>query len=280
MLRQLRRVSALALLVPLSFFIVMCGGDGNGNGDGGAAQGPEAEAQQAVRNIVDAYNRGDINGFLEGWTNDGLQQSFGLSRQQVTTTAEQFFGGPPRQIREIEKTSVRGGSAFMEVEYEVGRSVYRESYIMVPEAGTWKINAAEKVKPDLRRGADWVEVEMTEFAFDFDRDDVEGGNIGFEALNSGSQEHELSLLRVSADFDVQQAMASLGADLPPGVEVLGATGPIRSGKKGWLALVEQLPAGRYLMACFLPDTADPQNTPHAAKGMLSEFNVTAEGGGR
>jgi hypothetical protein len=67
--------------------------------------------------------------------------------------------------------------------------------------------------------------------------------------------------------------------LPAGVEVIGGIAPVAPGDEGWLAFTSRLDPGRYLMICFLPDTSDPAGTPHAAKGMLSEFNVAVEGGG-
>jgi hypothetical protein len=40
-----------------------------------------------------------------------------------------------------------------------------------------------------------------------------------------------------------------------------------------MAFEAPLEPGRYALVCFFPDTDDPEMTPHAEKGMASEFTV-------
>ena len=40
-----------------------------------------------------------------------------------------------------------------------------------------------------------------------------------------------------------------------------------------MLFVNSLAAGRYAMLCFLPDVNDAAETPHAMKGMITEFAI-------
>ena len=111
---------------------------------------------------------------------------------------------------------------------------------------------------------------------------MRSGNVAFKAKNVGDQPHEIALATLSGSVTLQQLLqqlATLGPDdpEPAGVEFLAGVGPVEPGKNANLVFTERLPAGRYLMVCFLPDQNDSQETPHVLKGMAVEFSVTAQG---
>ena len=55
------------------------------------------------------------------------------------------------------------------------------------------------------------------------------------------------------------------------IEFIGVLAPLAPGQEGDLNLVN-LPAGVYTMACFF---TGPDGKPHAAHGMVVQFEVTA-----
>ena len=90
------------------------------------------------------------------------------------------------------------------------------------------------------------------------------------------QSHELALASIPEGVTVDEVIQSFatteGQGLP-GVEFIAGTGA-EPGQKSNLVFTEPLAAGRYLMICFRPDTAEaPEGTPHALKGMVKDFTV-------
>jgi hypothetical protein len=67
-----------------------------------------------------------------------------------------------------------------------------------------------------------------------------------------------------------EALQSQGE--PEGIEFQGFS-QARSGDSYNMVLLNDLAAGHYAFVCFFPDTDDPEMTPHAFKGMVSEFDV-------
>jgi hypothetical protein len=127
-------------------------------------------------------------------------------------------------------------------------------------------------------GTTLVHVDLNEFAFAFNPDDVTGANVAFEAANVGEQQHELAIARIPADADLDALIAEFaggGPDTPPpaGVEFLGAVAPVEPDATQNLVFVDPLTPGRYAMLCFFPDTDDPEETPHALLGMVNEFTI-------
>ena len=287
-IKSLRPICLLAFSLVLAAGLLACGGDDNGNGNGGpdpATAIPEEErapVEAAVRSLIDAYNRGDFEAFLDGWTEEALIDEYGASREELLAAAQDFFGGPERHLRELTTTGITGDTATVEAEFSLGRSLSREQLTLRQEEGAWKLAGTNPLQPELDSDTEAVEVEMGEFVFRYDASRASDGDFAFRALNTGSQAHELALVKIPESADVQQLLqqAATSPDLPEGVEVIGGVAPVAPGQEGWLAFTEPLEPGRYLMACFLPDTIDPELTPHSAKGMTSEFNVTTAGGGR
>lgn len=83
--------------------------------------------------------------------------------------------------------------------------------------------------------------------------------------------HETAIIRLHTGktaVDVV-AWAKAGAGAPP-FDVLGGFGPLGLGEQGWMDLGKRPAAGRYAVACFLPDD---KGVMHAAMGMVREFTV-------
>jgi hypothetical protein len=252
--------------------LIACGG----NDDSDDAQ-EQAQVELTVQAAINAYNQGDVPGFLAYWTDSGLQTEFDATREQIQAAPDQYLGGPPRQIRSITNTRIREDQAVTDTEFILGWSIERERIGLLREGEAWKIAGTEPLSVDLPESAKTIDVEMNEFSYKFDASQITDGNIAFRTRNTGRQPHELILLRVPDDFNLQAALQD--GQLPPGVEVIGGVPPKAPGQEANLVFAWALPAGRHMMLCFLPDTSDPQGTPHVLKGMVAEFDIPAQGGG-
>lgn len=116
-------------------------------------------------------------------------------------------------------------------------------------------------------------VELGDFNFKFDAKDIKAGTDSIEFENKGKQVHEAVLAKVAPGVNIQEALAS--PDGPPeGVEVLFVVAEMKPGDKATYTISKDLEKGKYVMLCTFPDTNDPEGTPHFAKGMLSEFEIS------
>jgi hypothetical protein len=229
---------------------------------------------------VQAYNRQDLQGFLSYWTDDGLESEFGATRQEIMAAGAEFFNGPPLGIRDIDKIDVKDTEATANVELVFGITLSPEEFRLMKEAADWKIDSTEPFQASIPSGKTKVDVRMDEFSFELDRTKVTSGDFAFAAENIGEQNHEIVLMKVPQGFSLNTLLQSDPNGPPPaGVEPIGFAGPYEAGEEGNMVMTEKLPAGSYMLVCFLPDEADPQGTPHYVKGMAVQFDVTGQGGG-
>ncbi len=115
-----------------------------------------------------------------------------------------------------------------------------------------------------------VEVSMSDYAWDV-TPALSAGKHVIKLQNTAAQSHEM--------FIVQLAPGKTAADMmkwsesykgpPPGKPMGGISG-MASGGVAYLSV--DLPAGDYLLMCFLPDAKDGK--PHLAHGMLKSLTVS------
>ena len=263
----------MLLFLPIALLSLACGGDDELRSRAEAARG---EVEKTVQSATDAYNRQDVAGFVSYWTDRGLEEEFAATREEILANPDQFLGGPPRQIRSMVNTRIRLDQAATDAEFTLAKSLERERIGLIREDGAWKIAGTQPLGVSIPPGTEEVYVQMDEFLYEFDAGDIQDGNIAFRAYNTGEQAHELVFMSVPENFDLQAALAA--SALPPGVELVGSIAPTTPGQDANLVFSETLAAGRYMMLCFLPDTSDPQGTPHALKGMAAEVKVPPQGG--
>lgn len=120
-------------------------------------------------------------------------------------------------------------------------------------------------------GQNVVEVGLTEFAFGMPAETITGGNVIFEFSNKGEAHHEVAFGRVEEGTtleDVQQALKK--GRMPKGPDLAGV--PVLS--PGYsTAMVRDLEPGSYMFLCMLPVAGEKGYTPHAARGMVTLFEV-------
>ncbi len=111
----------------------------------------------------------------------------------------------------------------------------------------------------------------TDFSFT-GPDSIAPGLTTIRLANQGAQPHHLILGELKQGKTTQELMAFMQANPdgePPFLTWRGAAAGIVPGDTA--GSTTDLPAGRYVLICFLPDPADGK--PHAAKGMVKELVV-------
>ena len=100
------------------------------------------------------------------------------------------------------------------------------------------------------------------------------GSGTFHVVNAGPQPHQALFLRLADGADRADAVAYLTATTEPeGVPPLAPAGgapAIEEGGQQWLTI--DLPPGRYVAACIMPDLTKG-GISHVTEGMLTEFTI-------
>jgi hypothetical protein len=245
----------------LTVLAVACGGD----------DGEEGEIKDTADAIVKAYNDKDVDAFLSYWTDSGIQEGFGATREEAQEFLAEGLGEPPMSIRSISNIEVSGDTATADVELVFGISLEPERDSFVKEGGVWKIDATEDLAPEIPSDVTAIDLKLEDFAFDFDASAITSGDIAFRVENVGEQPHEIILSKIPEDLNLEEALQS--EETPPGVEDIAFVEPLDPGAKTDIVFTESLEPGRYVLLCFLPDSEDPEGTPHVFKGMQAEFTV-------
>jgi hypothetical protein len=131
----------------------------------------------------------------------------------------------------------------------------------------------EAPEPPLAAGR----VDMADFAF-VEMPPMDSGRTVLEVTNSGTEPHEMAVLRLEG-VSLEQVLPMLAG--PPPSEAAPPPGPppfrfvgglqgIMPGGRAWVTL--DLEPGDYALICFIPSPANA-GRPHVALGMARPFTV-------
>jgi hypothetical protein len=241
----------------------------------------EADVEGLVQNVVNTYNAGDPTAFRALFTEQGAAQFVEMpdaSPPEVDAELSGYFEEPlPVNLREVRDIEIDDDKVSAKALLEMGHSLGIDSMTFVDQDGQWLLDeygtAVESV--EIPEGTEAVDVGMTEFAFDFDASAIPAdGNVAFRIENNGDQLHEFVLVALDEGVEFPAVLTEGDPAGPPpeGLEFF-AFGMAEPGDESTVVLTAPLPAGRYGIVCFIPDEDDPAETPHALKGMVSEFTI-------
>ncbi len=252
----------LALVASIALLGVACGADDD---DAEA----KAEVEAALQAAADAWNGQDVEGLLTAFTDKGLLETFDATREEAREFLPEFIGDPPAEFRLI-SVEVSGDTATTVTDEFFGNIGNRFENTWLNQDGAWLWDGERAVAGEAPVGATVVDLALTEFSFRFDAEEITSGNIAFDVSNIGGEMHEVALVAVAPDLDIEQAIQSEEGfeDLVEGL--VGVAGPYDPGTDTTIVFTEALAPGRYAMLCFV-ETAD--GTPHAALGMINEFTI-------
>lgn len=118
-------------------------------------------------------------------------------------------------------------------------------------------------------GPNVVRILATDFAFGVP-DTLPAGLTTFRLVNNGQEPHHAVLVRLTEEHLIADVMAAIESHTPPAWVQLG-TAPNTAVPGDSTNTTTILEPGHYLLICFIPS---PDGTPHVAKGMMKEFQVT------
>jgi hypothetical protein len=237
------------------------------NDDGGDSE--EASAvEAAVEAAFAAWAAGDAEAFLGSFTDNALDVMFGSTREELAADYEaEGMGDPALTVGEFGNTEVDGESATTETDFFYASMGSPTEFALVREGDAWLIDNRTPVTGDAG-DATVVDLATTEYAFNFEQEEITSGDIAFNITNPGAEEHEVFISQVPPDFDLEAALMS--EEEPEGVVDIGAVVGLTPGTEATGIFQEPLAPGNYVMLCFVP-SAD--GTPHAFQGMTAEFTV-------
>jgi uncharacterized cupredoxin-like copper-binding protein len=128
--------------------------------------------------------------------------------------------------------------------------------------------------PEAPPAPQQVTITATEFNFAAP-DTIAPGMTVFTLVNSGAQEHHAILAHIGDGktmADVEAEMAKQSGETPEWLTFYGAASGIGPGNSTGAAV--DLPAGNYVLVCFINDPAD--GAPHMMKGMVRPITVAGE----
>lgn len=116
-----------------------------------------------------------------------------------------------------------------------------------------------------------LEIKTVEYAFQLSGPVTAGPHV-VRIENVGAQEHEVQLMQLAPGKTAEDLAAWAASDLqgPPPAMPIGGLDGLAPGRHGYLYL--DLPAGDYLMTCFIFDAKDGK--PHIVHGMQLPLKVS------
>jgi hypothetical protein len=145
-------------------------------------------------------------------------------------------------------------------------------------SGTAVSDAGAKPDSATAVSADNHVVTVTAKDFQFDAPaQISAGPTTFRLVNTGSELHHLTLIRLGEGKTVADLGAAMKQEGPPPawMTFVGGPNPALPGGPAAEATVILEP-GNYVMICLIPGA---DNVPHVAKGMMRPFTVVANGTG-
>lgn len=134
--------------------------------------------------------------------------------------------------------------------------------------GQWLVQGVAALGATVPADVSDVEATITEYEIDLANASVAGPDIVVRAENSGSEAHELLVLRLDGEATTGNLLRPTGDAFPAGISVVGQI-LLAPGTSDELVLVDLEP-GSYSVVCLLPD---PTGVPHLALGEETTLTV-------
>lgn len=136
---------------------------------------------------------------------------------------------------------------------------------------------------DVPAKAEPTEVAMQEITIDAADysytalESLESGWVRVRLTNSGAEPHHVQFLRLNDGVTMEQFQEALKQGEGPALALVSQVGGVGAiAPTGSAQAVLNLPAGQYVILCFIPSPSD--QVPHLAKGMIKALMVNAAGG--
>jgi uncharacterized cupredoxin-like copper-binding protein len=116
-----------------------------------------------------------------------------------------------------------------------------------------------------------IKIDAADFSYTAP-ETISEGWVRVTLMNSGKEPHHVQFLRLNDEVTLEQFQEALKQGEGPAlalVKEMGGVGAIAPNRTAQVVL--NLPAGNYVLICFVPSPSD--NMPHFAKGMVKSLTV-------
>ncbi len=241
-----------------------------------ADEATAAAIEATIDNYVACFNSGDPAKYIALETENYWVNIRGSANPYDAVAGES--GAPPLAAELVAVSNpmtYADGRVSADVEVILGDHWYVDyTWVFVQDGEYWKLDDEVENAPEPEGDTAVVGVALgtpdNEYAFVPNATSVVQPEVLiFHATNGGQELHELVLVQLPEGAD---PLGLLDGSLPfEQVTFIGGVFGIPPGASQDLALVNLEP-GVYTMLCFFPS---PDGTPHAALGMITNFEVTA-----
>jgi hypothetical protein len=247
----------------------------NDDDEGGGNEDDIAAVEELVSTLVgtDPTDQEQVDFFLAHMSDEVMANFFQTTKEECAASAEDCIG-PPSEIDRIEGTEASDDSAQTTV-YSSDGTVF--TLLLSPDEDAWIVDEISFGPAQVPEGVTEIDVDMAEYNYVFEESEITDGNVGFSYRNIGEESHEVAVLKVGKDYELDAIVEHIstngtgGDEMPPGVEGMTWFGMAPPGGRGVGVGEEPLAAGDYVMVCTFPD---PEGTPHIELGMHKEFAVS------
>jgi hypothetical protein len=252
-----------------------CSKDG-GTGDADAADVASVDTtMQAAR---DALAAGDVDAFMELWTDNGLQQVFYEFGDEFVANSGYYLGAKQYSLGASSAPIVRGNTATTVAPLFFRLVGAAREFSLVKMDGVWKVDGAMLTTTDTGDAIP-VDVAFGELSILFDSSAITDGNIALQVDNPTTRRHELNILTAPPEQDVAAFFehpedappVPEGMSMPEGFDFVGGVVDIEPGVTVTVLFSQALPAARYFMFCN--NEEDAPGEPHSKRGEFLEFTI-------
>jgi hypothetical protein len=252
---------------------------------GTPAEGDEAAAiTAAAYNVIACVNSGNYEGAAALLSDIAMMSEFGTTNPyDVVVNLDGFSFGDATvdNPRTYEDGHVSADVSYMGSQYQI----IKERWNLVQDGEYWKIDSFETLTADYEGDSATLGVNLTEtenddgtktYAFEIAGNTdptvvptvAELDALVLHGNNTGSETHEIAVVQLPEGADPAGILD--GSISENDITFIGQI-TLPPGEQGDMVL-QGLPAGIYTMVCFFEA---PDGVPHAARGMIAQFEVTA-----
>lgn len=200
-----------------------------------------------------------------------------LSREEYIAVASSLTPVPNRIVSVEQIAQTADDQATAVVTEVVGNQLMTAEWTFEPapvadrpSGGVrWRVARERELPVTPPSGAATIDVGIDDHAFTLDTAKVTGPDVALRGANTGSDDHEMLVLRLADGYTTEDLLRASGPDLPKEVTFIGEL-PVRPGAEGTLVLVDLAP-GVYTLVCLFPN---PEGLPYLAEGLEATFTVS------
>ncbi|HEY7627370.1 MAG TPA: hypothetical protein VH761_09895, partial [Ilumatobacteraceae bacterium] len=261
----------LLFLIAVLAAVPACGDDSKSD-DAEAVDVAAVEA--TLRAARDDLSTGDVAGFMESWTDNGLQQVFHEAGEAFIANSGYYVGARQYVLGASSAPVVVGDTATAVAPLFFRLLGVVREFTLIKVDGAWKIDSAAMTTTDVDNA---IDIAFGESSIGFDSSAITEDTAALQVRNPTTRRHELNVLTAPPELDIAAFFehpedappVPEGMSMPEGFDFVGGVVDIEPGMTLTVLFSQSLPPARYAMFCNSEDGATAE--PHSKRGEFLEF---------